>query len=183
MTSEATVPPAVVTSSPATDARDVRCAGAWTVRTIADVEPRLARVPWPSEGEVAIDGSGVSLLDTSGAWLLHRTVRELAAAGVQRRASSGLRPEFASLLELIASREIPLASPAPRRRAGSSAWAGTRGRRPPAAPATSRSSARASIALLRALRAAAPAALAADPAQRADARASRRCRSPACCRS
>jgi len=127
MTSEATVPPAVVTSSAATEARDVRCAGAWTVRTIADIEPHLARVPWPATGEVAIDASGVSLLDTTGAWLLHRTVRELAARGCTARVV-GLRPEFASLLALIASREVPLAAPAPPApgrldRLGRHAWA------------------------------------------------------------
>jgi phospholipid/cholesterol/gamma-HCH transport system permease protein len=131
MSPEATAPPPVLTSFPATDARDVRCAGAWTVRTIADVEPRLARVPWPSTGEVAIDASGVSLLDTTGAWLLHRTVRELATRGCTARVV-GLRPEFASLLELIASREIPLASPAPPmpgrlERLGRHAWAGVTG--------------------------------------------------------
>jgi phospholipid/cholesterol/gamma-HCH transport system permease protein len=131
MSSEATVPSPVLTYSPATDARDVRCAGAWTVRTIADVEPRLARVPWPATGEVAIDASGVSPLDTTGAWLLHRTVRELEARGCTARLV-GLRPEFASLLELIASREIPLASPAPPvpgrlERLGRHAWANVTG--------------------------------------------------------
>ena len=56
----------------------------------------------------------------------------------------GLRPEFASLLELIASREIPLASPAaagagPARAPGAARVGG----RDAEAPATSRSSARA----------------------------------------
>jgi phospholipid/cholesterol/gamma-HCH transport system permease protein len=130
MLSEA-APSAVLTSSSARDGRDLRCAGAWTVRTIADIEPRLAHAPWPTAGEVAIDASGVSLLDTTGAWLLHRTVRELAARGCTAHIV-GLRPEFASLLELIASREIPLALPAPRvpgrlERLGRHAWAAVTG--------------------------------------------------------
>lgn len=131
MSPEATPPPPDLTSSPATDARDVRCAGTWTVRTIADVEPRLTHVPWPSSGEVTIDASGVSLLDTSGAWLLHRTVRELAARGCTARIV-GMRPEFSSLLELIATREIPLSAPAPPmpgrlERLGRHTWAGVTG--------------------------------------------------------
>jgi phospholipid/cholesterol/gamma-HCH transport system permease protein len=125
------MPPSFLTSFPATDAREVRCAGAWTVRTIAEVEPHLARVAWPATGDVAIDASGVSLLDTTGAWLLHRTVRELSARGCTARIV-GLRPEFASLLELIASREVPLASPeqpSPGRleRLGRHAWASAMG--------------------------------------------------------
>ena len=122
----------------------MRCAGA-----VDGPDDRRRRAP-PAPacrgrpaGEVAIDAAGVSALDTSGAWLLHRTVRELAARGCTARVD-GLRPEFASLLELIAAREIPLASPAPPapgrlERLGRHAWAA----RAAAAPATWRSSARA----------------------------------------
>ncbi|MDD1625328.1 MAG: hypothetical protein LUO94_11270, partial [Methylococcaceae bacterium] len=52
----------------------VRCVGAWIAQGIAQLEPRLESISWPGEGSLLIDGSGISALDTSGAWLLHRTV-------------------------------------------------------------------------------------------------------------
>ena len=49
-----------------------------------------------------IDGSAISALDTAGAWLLHRTMRALEQRGATVRIS-GLRPEFNTLLQLIAA--------------------------------------------------------------------------------
>src|ERR1039458_5837306 len=84
---------------------DVRCAGAWVLRGIEPLEHRLARLPWPDAGELLIDASAVTAMDTSGAWMLHRTMRALQEHGhsVQVR---GLRPEFEALLQLIASRSV-----------------------------------------------------------------------------
>jgi len=131
MSSEALAQLTVATPSPGAAAGEVRCAGTWTVHALAELEPRLASVPWPGEGEIVIDASGISMLDTSGAWLLHRTIGELAARGCTAR-MQGLRPEFASLLELIASREIPADVPVARprgrlERLGRHAWAGAVG--------------------------------------------------------
>ena len=123
----------VVVTSPATGAatREMRCTGTWNVHAIADLERRLAAVPWPREGDIVVDGSGLSMLDTSGAWLLQRTLRELAAKGCNTRLQ-GLRPEFAALLQLLASRDIPLelpatAAPGALTRFGRHAWGGVTG--------------------------------------------------------
>jgi phospholipid/cholesterol/gamma-HCH transport system permease protein len=60
-----------------------------------------------------IDASAVTAMDTSGAWLLHRTMRALEQHGRSVRLR-GLRPEFEALLQLIASRSIAAESaPAP----------------------------------------------------------------------
>ena len=85
---------------------EARCAGAWTVQGIAQIERRLDVLSWPSEGDLVLDGSAISALDTAGAWLLHRTVHALEQRGRNVRIS-GLRPEFAALLQLIASRSVP----------------------------------------------------------------------------
>jgi phospholipid/cholesterol/gamma-HCH transport system permease protein len=63
-------------------------------------------------------------MDTSGAWVLQRTLRALEQRGrsVQLR---GLRPEFESLLQLIASREVrfeSIAAPGVLARIGRQAW-------------------------------------------------------------
>lgn len=81
----------------------VRCTGAWTVRGIAALELQLAQTDWPAAGDLAFDGSAISALDTAGAWLLHRTVHVLQQRGRNIRLD-GLRPEFDTLLQLVASR-------------------------------------------------------------------------------
>lgn len=131
MTSETQAQPIVVTSSPGEATVEMRCAGEWTLHRLVELERVLAAAEWPQEGAVVIDGSGILLLDTSGAWLLHRTVRELAPKGCEARIQ-GLRPEFTALLELVASRDIPVEAvraPTPGwlTRLGLHAWAGVVG--------------------------------------------------------
>jgi len=97
---------------PAAGIVQMRCAGPWTVRGIAQIEKQLEALSWPTGRELVIDGSAMSALDTSGAWLLHRTVRALEKQGCTVRMQA-LRPEFASLLQLITSREVAAHAPAP----------------------------------------------------------------------
>ena len=89
---------------------EVRCAGAWTVHGLAQLEKELDSLSWP-EGDLVVDGSAMTALDTSGAWLLLRTMRTLEARG-RKPGVHGLRPEFGSLLQLIASREVLAQAPA-----------------------------------------------------------------------
>ena len=102
----------------------LRCAGAWILRGLSELESRLARLSWPEPGEITIDASAVSAMDTSGAWLLHRTLRSLKQRGHSVRLN-GLRPEFAALLQLIAAREVAVPSEESRgllERIGRQAW-------------------------------------------------------------
>lgn len=88
----------------------VRCSGPWIVQGIAQLEQRLESLSVPGEGELVIDGSAISALDTSGAWLLQRTMKGWEQRGRTVRVR-GLRPEFDALLQLIAAR-VPTAEPA-----------------------------------------------------------------------
>jgi phospholipid/cholesterol/gamma-HCH transport system permease protein len=99
------------------DVVEARCSGTWTVSAIAGLEGRVDALPWPRTGKVVIDATGIGALDTSGAWLLHRTTRNLEAQGVSVRVD-GLRPEFASYVQLIASRSVQPGGVAPRVRPG-----------------------------------------------------------------
>jgi phospholipid/cholesterol/gamma-HCH transport system permease protein len=74
----------------------------------------LEVLSWPGEGDLVIDGSTISTLDTAGAWLLHRTIRALEQRGRNVRIN-GLRPEFSALLQLIASRPVTPEHVAPAR--------------------------------------------------------------------
>ena len=100
------------------------CAGAWILRGISGLEPRLARLPSSGSGVLSIDASAVSAMDTSGAWLLHRTMRALERDGRSVRLR-GLRPEFEALLRLIAVHDVAPqfeATPGRLARIGRRAW-------------------------------------------------------------
>jgi len=94
-----------------------RCTGRWTVAGIVGLERRIDGLRWPTAGEVAIDASAIAALDTAGAWLLQRTVRDLEARGLAIRVV-GLRPEFRALADLIGSRAVATAAGVPARRQG-----------------------------------------------------------------
>ncbi len=83
----------------------VRCTGAWTVQGIAQLEQQLKNMVWPVAGDLEIDSSAISALDTFGAWLLHRTVTALEQQGRSVRII-GLRAESSSLLALISACEL-----------------------------------------------------------------------------
>lgn len=85
------------------DAGAVVCHGAWTLATAAWLELRLDAWMWPRTGEMVIDTSAITAMDTAGAWLLHRTAHMLEQRGcvVHLR---GLRPPHRTLLQLIAAR-------------------------------------------------------------------------------
>jgi phospholipid/cholesterol/gamma-HCH transport system permease protein len=107
---------------------ELRCTGAWTLRGIGSLEARVEALAWPTEGELSIDGSAITALDTSGAWLLFRTLRALEQRGRRVRVH-GLRAEFDTLLKLIAARAAeaeapPPPSPSALARLGRQAWLG-----------------------------------------------------------
>jgi phospholipid/cholesterol/gamma-HCH transport system permease protein len=84
----------------ATGGEGVDCTGDWTVSCIGTLEHRLSGLVWPEGVRVAIDASGVTAMDTAGAWLLQRTLHELESEG-REVALSGLRPEHEALLRMV----------------------------------------------------------------------------------
>lgn len=120
---------------PGATPHELRCEGAWLLRSAAQTEARieacLKALALPVEGELLINAQAVTALDTSGAWLLHRTQRDLELGGHTVR-FIGLRPEFEALLRLIATRttEPAIASlpvPGVLARFGRHAWEGLLG--------------------------------------------------------
>lgn len=115
--------------------RELHCTGTWLLRSAAQTEARimacLGALPLPAEGELLIDAQAITALDTSGAWLLHRTRRDLELGGYSVRII-GLRPEFEALLRLIATRTAQSAIATPPAlgvltRFGINAWEGLLG--------------------------------------------------------
>ena len=101
--------PADATS--AADAVKVHCSGAWTVRGVTELERQLTDIVWPAAIDIEMESSAITALDTLGAWLLHSAVSALEQQGCSVRII-GLRPEFRSLLDLIAVRAVQPVLPA-----------------------------------------------------------------------
>ncbi len=115
----------------ADDGLTARCTGAWIVQESALLDQHIKAVIWPDSRELTIDCSALSALDTTGAWLLHRTLIE-RQKNDQHTTLIGLRAEFNTLLQLIISCHIePDKAPAPRQhllnRIGQSTWQGVSG--------------------------------------------------------
>jgi len=94
----------------------VRCAGHWTVADLHSLEQKLPRVQWPDQATLIFDMTAVQLMDTSGAWLLSRTVHELEGRGTQV-SLQGLSAGAQALFKLVredggAAHRLPL----PKRR-------------------------------------------------------------------
>jgi len=75
--------------------------GSWTARDIAGIQHPLASIRLAPHTQARADGAGMEALDTAGAWVLHKLLQRLRAEGATV-ALSGLRPEFAKLLEVVA---------------------------------------------------------------------------------
>ena len=103
----------------------LRCIGAWTVGRVGRLEDRIGHGGWPRGRELWLDGSGVTAMDTAGAWLVCRLLRELERDGA-RIAVRGLRPAHAALLEMIGSIDVAAApqaaAPPFLERIGALAW-------------------------------------------------------------
>jgi phospholipid/cholesterol/gamma-HCH transport system permease protein len=91
----------------------VRLAGPWITRTAAPLDHDLAALvrKHPS-GTVVLDLSGVSVLDTVGAWLVHRTQEDLATGGATVRVE-GVSADQKGLLEAVSrvERDVPVKHP------------------------------------------------------------------------
>lgn len=88
----------------------LRCAGAWTLQGIPPLERRLAQLSLPESGAVILDGSAITSLDTAGAWLIFRTLRQLESRGCTV-STQGLRPEHETLLRLIRTHAAGVGAP------------------------------------------------------------------------
>lgn len=110
------------------DGNTVRFTGAWIVQETARLGPKMHRMSWPDTAELIFDGSGLTSLDTSGAWLLQRTIQELKRREVQVTLT-GFRSEYVALLRLVESCNLATESRPPARenfltRIGQSGWHG-----------------------------------------------------------
>jgi len=83
----------------------IRCSGHWSLGGIARLEHALDTLPWPNVTELTFDVSPIASLDTAGAWLLLRTLKQLEALG-KNVTLQGQRPEHEALLSVLKAAEL-----------------------------------------------------------------------------
>ncbi len=71
-----------VSTGEAAEGWTLRAGGRWTIATAALLDRRLRALTPPRTPRARFDLGSVEALDSAGAWLLHRTRKEFAAAGV-----------------------------------------------------------------------------------------------------
>ncbi len=80
--------------------------GRWDVASAGLLDAELGRLAGPATGRVRFDVAGLELLDTAGAWLLHRTMTAWREAGADVELT-GARPEHAAMLRQVADSYQP----------------------------------------------------------------------------
>ena len=72
------------------------------MQEIARLEQQFKLTTWPLTGELILDCTALSAMDTTGAWLLQQTAHSLEQRG-HKVTIDGLKPEFKTLLKLVTS--------------------------------------------------------------------------------
>ncbi len=88
--------------------------GDWTVSHIAELDGELRRLSVPATQRVIIDLSGITALDTAGAWLVHRTAK-FFESGTAEIEFAGGADAFRILLEEVARNDEPCDIEPPRK--------------------------------------------------------------------
>ncbi len=95
----------------ATGARTAHVAGTMTVATIGAVAPDFAALQ-PDGRALTIDLSGVERIDTTGAWLVHKLLRDWEASGKPATLDHA-SPDARRLIDQVAANDKPAARRAP----------------------------------------------------------------------
>lgn len=74
--------------------------GSWILQHLEALEAHLATMPWPEQVALVFDASRLTAMDTGGAVLFAHTLHQLEQQGC-RVTVTGLRPEYAQLLEIV----------------------------------------------------------------------------------
>jgi phospholipid/cholesterol/gamma-HCH transport system permease protein len=114
---ESTSRPAGITTSDEAGELVLRAQGDWVVATATELDRSLHALRLPRGRLITLDLSGMGRLDTTGAWLLLRTERDLASHG-NNVALANVPAEAEPLIQQVSTRPFPAPlppDPGPRR--------------------------------------------------------------------
>ena len=87
-------------------ARLLKLGGRLTIATATDLDRNLSAVT-PEARPLIVDVAGCARVDTTGAWLIHRLVRDWSARG-QRATVRGASPDVLQLIDRLAAADRPM---------------------------------------------------------------------------
>lgn len=80
--------------------RHLTCADAWDLAKIPQLKSLLDKTRWPQDGQITMDGSAISKMDTAGAWLLNSLITKLKKGNITV-SLTGFSEQHLSLIKLI----------------------------------------------------------------------------------
>ena len=81
------------------------CEGEWNIPNLSDLKKSLATLSLPAQGEIAIDGSKVTKMDTAGAWLFTQWINKISTKKIIPKLVN-FPENTEKLIQLIQDREI-----------------------------------------------------------------------------
>jgi phospholipid/cholesterol/gamma-HCH transport system permease protein len=97
---------AAITFTDLPDGAEIRATGHWTVDHSAALFTALDKETPLLKGHIRIIAENMDALDTTGAWLLHRTIKALKESGATVDIS-GLNADQESLVKEVAAHDVP----------------------------------------------------------------------------
>ena len=91
----------------------LQAGGHWDARNVARLDRQLRALAPTDKAAMTLDLAAVERLDTAGAWLLYRTLKECRARG-GRADYAALSPAHAAMLEQVATNDQPAEIEPPR---------------------------------------------------------------------
>ena len=92
------------------DSLVVSFGGCWTTQEVGSQDAALGAIDPKGAAHAVLELSALDELDTAGAWLVHRTARDLESAGLSVELS-GAREAFTTLIDTVTSHDVPCPEP------------------------------------------------------------------------
>jgi phospholipid/cholesterol/gamma-HCH transport system permease protein len=86
--------------------RTVRIGGRWGIAAAARLDAELTSVLEPPVSRLSVDARDVTVMDSAGAWIVHRAMRRVRAGGGTAEVF-GARPEVEAMLAEVAANDHP----------------------------------------------------------------------------
>ncbi len=84
------------------------CRGEWNLNNLITIKKDLKKITWPKQGELTVDGEGVTIMDSAGAWLLNDSLKENTSSKLKTQLQR-FSEQAEELLVLVASHTVEAA--------------------------------------------------------------------------
>lgn len=80
--------------------QQLKCRGEWNIANVTPLRALLDKFSWPTSGEVTIDGSEITKMDSAGAWLIKNLQSQLKQRGIEAKIKN-FSKEHLSLIDIV----------------------------------------------------------------------------------